>query len=93
MYTNRMYDYAFMCALYKITGTIPQEHTLSVGGQELVESFGKLICACLRHSIMPYIQDASTDLAEFMAVPKVGAKLARFKRMTFSIVESGDVSH
>ena len=38
-----------MCALYKISGVVEQENTLTVGTseyQELIEGFGKLIAAC-----------------------------------------------
>ena len=48
------WDYSFMCALYKITDVVEQENTLTVGTpeyQELIQGFGKLIAACVRHEL------------------------------------------
>ena len=77
IHRDRKWDYALMCAMYKITEVVEQENTLTVGTreyQELIEGFGKLIAACVRHSILMHVEDASTNLAEFVAVSKVGKK-------------------
>ena len=90
IHLERKWDYSFMCALYKITGVVDQENTLTVGTpeyQELIEGFGKLIAACVRHSILMHVEDASTNLAECIAVTKVRRKLALFEKKAYKILE------
>ena len=84
------WDYSFMCALYKITDVVEQENTLTVGTpeyQELIQGFGKLIAACVRHSILMHVEDASTNLAECVAVTKVNRKFALFDKKAYKILE------
>ena len=90
IHLERKWDYSFMCALYKITEVVPQENTLTVGNpeyQDLIEGFGKLIAVCVRHSILMHVEDASTNLAECIAVTKVGRKLALFEKKPYKILE------
>ena len=90
IHLERKWDYSFMCALYKISGVVEQENTLTVGTpeyQELIEGFGKLIAACVRHSILMHVEDASTNLAECVAVTKVGRKFALFEKKAYKILE------
>ena len=56
-----------MSPLYKITDVVPQEETLTIGSahyQDLIESFGRLIAACARHSILMNVEDASANLTK-----------------------------
>ena len=90
IHLDRKWDYALMCAMYKITDVVEQENTLTVGTleyQELIEGFGKLIAACVRHSILMHVEDASTNLAEFVAVSKVGKKFNLFEKKAYKILE------
>ena len=90
IHLDRKWDYALMCAMYKITGVVDQENTLTVGTreyQELIEGFGKLIAACVRHSILMHVEDASTNLAELVAVSKVGKKFNLFEKKAYQILE------
>ena len=90
IHLERKWDYSFMCALYKITEVVEQENTLTVGTaeyQELIEGFGKLIAACVRHSILMHVEDASTNLPECIAVTKVGRKFALFDKKTYKLLE------
>ena len=90
IHLDRKWDYALMCAMYKITDVVEQENTLTVGTseyQELIQGFGKLIAACVRHSILMHVEDASTNLAEFVAVSKVGRKFNLFEKKPYQILE------
>ena len=83
IHLERKWDYSFMCALYKITDVVEQKNTLTVGTpeyQELIEGFGKLIAACVRHSILMHVEDASTNLAECVAVSKLKKKSLPYLR-------------